>query len=149
MGDSNIEAGLVRKGSSVTFHFTLKLAEQDKIAESTAEGEPMTLVVGEGDIIEGLERTLLGLQAGDKKTFAVPCMQAYGPAEEQLQHIPRSDFPAKIELEEGLVVGFETPSGDEIAGVVQVFNDDEVIIDFAHPLAGYDLVFDVEIISVE
>ncbi len=139
----------IKSGDRIKLHYTITLANENHIADSTRDGEPLQLTIGEGDMIPGLERCLIGLGIGDKQQFDVPCMQAYGPADmDSIHTIARSDFPAGMELEPGLVVGFETPSGEEVAGTIQELGDDGVVMDFSHPLAGHDLVFDVEIVNI-
>jgi len=140
----------IQYGDRVTLHFTLSLKDSGRVAETTGGEAPATLTLGQGELAEGLERRLLGLKAGDRRSFEVPCMEAYGPVEEDRLHtLPRSDFPPELELSEGLVVGFETPGGEEIPGIVHEIGEKEVVVDFSHPLAGYDLVFDVEIIDIQ
>ena len=140
---------IITDGAHVGLHYTITLAKEDFVADSTREGEPLQITIGEGDMIPGLEKCLIGLRVGDNKQFDVSCLEAYGPADmDSIHTIARSDFPDKMELEPGLVVGFETPSGEEIAGTIQELSGNKVIMDFAHPLAGHDLVFDVEIIDV-
>jgi FKBP-type peptidyl-prolyl cis-trans isomerase SlpA len=62
--------------------------------------------------------------------------------------MPRSDFPIDMSLEPGIVVAFDLPSGDEVPGTVVEVSEHEVQVDFSHPLAGHDLVFEVEILEV-
>lgn len=139
----------IKSGDRIKLHYTITLANEDFVADSTREGEPLLITIGEGDMIPGLEKCLIGLRVGDNKQFDVPCLEAYGPADmDSIHTIARSDFPDKMELEPGLVVGFETPSGEEVAGTIQELSENKVIMDFAHPLAGHDLIFDVEIIDV-
>ena len=143
MSDMKIE-----KGSRVTLHYTLSLAD-GKVADSTKENEPLTIVLGESDLLPAFEHCLLGLQPGDKRRFEIPCMEAYGPSEVDNVHaLLRDEFPPEMKLEAGLVIGFETPSGEEVPGTILEVSEKEVSVDFSHPLAGHDLVFDVEVVEV-
>ena len=63
--------------------------------------------------------------------------------------MPRSEFPADMPLEPGLIVGFTTPSGEEVPGAIQEIKGDDVVVDFNHPLAGHEVIFDVEILEVK
>ena len=63
--------------------------------------------------------------------------------------MPRSEFPTEIQLEAGLIIGFTTPSGEEVPGAIQEIKDEEVVVDFNHPLAGHEVIFDVEILEVK
>lgn len=140
----------VRHGDTVTFHFTLSAPSQDLVADTTEGGEPASVTIGGDDMIAGLEKCLLGMTVGQKQRYEIPCEEAYGePQADSIQVLPRSDFPADMELEPGLVVAFETPGGEEVPGVIEQVSDDEVEIDFSHPLSGLDLVFEVEVLAIE
>jgi FKBP-type peptidyl-prolyl cis-trans isomerase SlpA len=139
----------IQPGSRVTLHYELRLADET-VVDSTRAGEPATFLMGSGDLIELLEQRLLGLQAGERRHFDISAAEsrtAAGPA--VVQTLARSDFPAELVLEAGQVFGFETPSGEEVPGLIVSFSDTEVIVDFSHPLAGRDLIFDVEILAIE
>jgi len=141
---------VIKKGSRVTFHYKLILAEYSKLVDSTDGEEPFTIVIGEGSMLEALEARMIGLKAGDKEVFEVSFLETYNSDDEEvLTNMSRADFPKEMKLEPGLVVGFETPGGDAIPGVVIEVREKDVVMDFAHPLAGHDLIFDVEIISVD
>ena len=142
----------IQYGSTVTLHFTLRLVEQDILVDTTEGDEPMTIVIGDGDLVEGMETPLLGLKVGDMRRFEIASEDAYGPAEideDNLQNIPMSEFPEDMEISPGQVVGFASPGGDEIPGTIMGFTDEIVTVNFGHPLAGHDLVFEVEIIDVK
>lgn len=133
-------------------HFTLRLMHEDFVVDTTDGAEPMIFVVGDGDWLPAMEEKLLGLGVGDIRRFEIPAEQAYGSAkidEDDLQNIPASDFPPEMELAPGLVIGFETPDGDEIPGTIMGFTDEFVTVNFSHPLAGHDLVFEVEIVAID
>ena len=139
---------LIEKGNQVTFHFTLSLTT-GQVADSTRDKEPTTLVVGEEYIIPGLENRLIGLKAGEKKRFEIPYQEAFGPADpERVHEIPRTEFSADLKVQPGQVILFTAPNGDEAAGTVMEIGDDSVTIDFSHPLAGHNLIFEVEILKV-
>jgi len=142
----------IQYGSTVTMHFTLRLVEQDILVDSTEGEEPMTVVIGDGDLVEGMEKPLLGLKTGDQRRFEIAAEDAYGSAEideDNLQNIPTSEFPQDLEIGPGQVVGFTSPSGDEIPGTIMGFTEDIVTVNFGHPLAGHDLVFEVEVVNVK
>ena len=141
----------IQYGSQVTMHFTLRLVQDDFLVDTTDGGEPMTFVVGDGDWLPAMEEKLLGLEPGDVRRFDIPAEDAYGPAEideDNLQNLPISDFPADMELVPGEVIGFTTPDGDEVPGTIMGMTDEIVTVNFSHPLAGHDLVFEVEILEV-
>ncbi len=130
-------------------HFTLSLAD-GTVADSTREGEPLRFVMGDGTLIEGLELVLYGLKRGDRQCLSIEPRDAFGfPDEENIHTMPRSEFPTEIQLEAGLIIGFTTPSGEEVPGAIQEIKDEEVVVDFNHPLAGHEVIFDVEILEVK
>jgi FKBP-type peptidyl-prolyl cis-trans isomerase SlpA len=140
---------VIRPQSRVVMHFSLTL-EDGTIAESTFDSDPLEFVMGDGTLIEGLELALYGLKPGDHQRLTMQPQDAFGfPDPENVHIMPRSEFTADMEIEPGLIIGFTTPSGEEIPGAVLEVHDDEVKVDFNHPLAGHELVFDVEILEVQ
>ncbi len=138
----------ITQASGVTLHYTLSLST-GKIAATTRGDEPLKFVVGDSDLLPAFENCLLGLKVGDRRRFDIACMDAYGPIQADLvQRLARDEFPPEIKLESGVVIGFELPSGEEVPGTVIEVAERDVMIDFSHPLAGHDLVFDVEILDV-
>ena len=135
-------------GSQVTIHFSISLPDGTEAA-STFGDEPTTFVVGDGSVSEGLELALYGLVAGDEQSLTLAPDQAFGPRDEaKVQPMPRSNFGPEIELEPGLIIGFTTPDGHEVAGIVHELRANEVLIDFNHPLAGIEVIFKVEVLEV-
>ncbi len=139
----------VEKNKVVKFHYTLKDKETGEVLDSSQQyGEPLTVLIGANNIIPGLERQMEGMEVGEKKTIEVKAEEAYGPKDENLiQKIPIENFQG-IELQKGMPLQAQTPDGQIINLVVVDFDDKEVTVDMNHPLAGKDLVFDVEIVDV-
>ncbi|HKJ07803.1 MAG TPA: FKBP-type peptidyl-prolyl cis-trans isomerase [Gammaproteobacteria bacterium] len=143
------EAAQIQAGSRVTMHFSIAL-EDGMVAEDSAGGEPLTFVMGDGTVVEGLELALYGLRAGDTQSLRLEPEQTFGYRDPDNVHtLPRSDFPVEMNLEPGTIIGFTTPGGDEVPGAVQAVQGDEVKVDFNHPLAGHTLTFEVRILAVE
>ena len=146
---ADIEALTIGPGSEVLMHFTLSLAD-GTVADSSRDGEPLRFVMGDGTLIEGLELVLYGLKAGDQQCLSIEPRDAFGfPEEENIHTMPRSEFPAEMQLKVGLIVGFTTPSGEEVPGAIQEIKGDDVVVDFNHPLSGHEVIFDVEILEVK
>ncbi|MES9884063.1 MAG: FKBP-type peptidyl-prolyl cis-trans isomerase [Sedimenticola sp.] len=138
----------ITPGSTVTLHFSLALSDGTE-AVSTFEEEPSTLTLGDGSLTEGLEQVLYGLKAGDKQSTIVEEMDAFGPWNEEMVHlVARSDFAPDLALEPGLVIAFETPEGEEVAGIIGELGEEQVEVDFNHPLSGSDIAFTVQILDV-
>ena len=132
----------------VTLHFALKLENGD-VVDSTEGKAPATFRVGDGNLLPGFESALFGFKAGDKRTVQVLPEQGFGqPNPQNVQSMPRSQFQ-DMELSEGLLVIFNDAANAELPGVVKVFDEAQVTIDFNHPLAGKTLNFEVEIIEVK
>lgn len=139
----------VAAGRRVTLRYTLALAD-GTVLDSTDGELPLTIRIGSGELVAFLEQCLVGLRRGDQRRLEIPAAQTRSSIEEgALQRLPRSDFPADVELTPGQVLGFQLAGGEEIPGQVVAVTDGEVTVDFSHPLAGRNLIFDVEIIAVE
>jgi FKBP-type peptidyl-prolyl cis-trans isomerase SlyD len=133
--------------SVVTFHYTLK-DSQARLLDASDGGEPISYLEGAGQIIEGLEEQLRGVAAGVKRSISVAAAKAYGLRDEsQVQRVLRAALPIEGDLRPG--DRFQAGE-DRFAPVVTVMRieGDEVLLDANHPLAGVDLVFDVEIVAV-
>jgi len=139
----------IAPGSRVTLHFSLALTDGTE-ALTTFDEEPLTFVLGDGSLPEGLELALYGLRQGNEQTLQLTPEQAYGFHDESLIHrMPRADFPPDIEPEPGQIIRFTTPAGEETAGRILELDADQVRVDFNHPLAGQDVVFRVVVLAVE
>lgn len=138
----------IAMGSKVKLHFSIAL-EDGMIAESSFGQEPVELVIGTGELHQGLEQVLYGLGRGDKGRFKLSPEQSFGFRDPQAVHaLARSEFPQEIPLEPGVIVEFTTPGGDQIPGIVLDMAEDRVRVDFNHPLAGHELTYIVEILEV-
>ena len=109
----------------------------------------MELTLGDGTLGPGLEDLLIGLEAGADERILADGTELYGPREEANLHwLPRASFPLNADLKSGQLVAFDTPGGQEIAGVVSETDNDRVKVDFNHPLSGRSLQIRAQIISV-
>jgi len=146
---ADIEALTIGPGCKVSIYFTLSL-QDGTVADATEADEPLSFVMGDGTLIEGLELMLYGMKAGDKQCLSIEPRDAFGfPDEESVHQMPRSEFSADMPLAEGTIIAFETPAGQEVPGTIKEVTDEFVMVDFNHPLAGFEVSFDVEILSIE
>lgn len=137
------------RGCRLKLHFAMNLLDGTE-AENTFGGDPEEIVLGDGSFIQSLEDRLIGLSAGDRRTFDIPSTDGFGFRDPDLVHtIPLDAFPSGMNPEPGTLIGFTTPAGDETPGVVVDRDGEQVTVDFNHPLAGRDFTFTVEILSVE
>ncbi|MEZ5494116.1 MAG: FKBP-type peptidyl-prolyl cis-trans isomerase [Pseudomonadales bacterium] len=133
----------------VTFFFSLSLPD-GQLVDSCFGKQPAQCVPGDGNLLPAFDACLLGLCVGDKKQFTIAAADAFGVRrDDNLKRVPRNRFAQDIELVEGLVVSFGAAEGGELPGVVHRLMGEMIEIDFNHPLAGRDIIFDVEIVNVE
>jgi FKBP-type peptidyl-prolyl cis-trans isomerase SlpA len=148
MTESIVNEQRIAAATQVTLHFAIKLENGD-VVDSTFDKQPATFKVGDGNLLPGFEQALYGLKAGDKRSLPIAPEQGFGqPNPQNVQVMPRSQFK-DMELGEGLLVIFNDAANAELPGMVQSFDDNQVSVDFNHPLAGKALSFEVEIIAVQ
>lgn len=137
----------IRAGDPVRLHFSLHLESGEEV-DTTRRGDPASLIIGDGNLLPGFERVLLGMRAGDDAQILLEAEEAFGEhRQENVQIMHRDRFGADLTLEEGLMVSFSGPGG-ELPGVVRRVMEETVEVDFNHPLAGRRIVFDVSILGV-
>ena len=139
---------VVEQNSVVSVMYTGTFPDSGEVFDSNVNQPPLVFLVGHGNIIEGFEQEILGAVVGDVKEFTLTPEMAYGHRDEAaVQPIPRSQFPEGMELEVGRVVGAQSDQGPVQFTVVEI-NDDIVIVDLNHQMAGYTLHFSVEIVEI-
>lgn len=140
---------VIAEGSVVTLHFSLTL-QDGEVIDSTFNDEPATFTVGDGNLLAGFEESVMGLCVGANEVFTISPEKGFGQHNpSNIQMIARDQFDDEIQLEAGLVLSFADAQNTELPGVVTTFDDDNVTVDFNHPLAGKDILFEVNIIAVE
>lgn len=138
----------VNQWSNLVIRFSLSL-EDGQLIDSCFEGEPATFTMGDGSLLPGFERQLLGMTTGERKQVSIGPENAFGQRNRlNVQNMSRDQF-ADIELEKGLVLSIQNGELGELPGIVSDFNERVVEIDFNHPLAGKTLVFDVLVEQVD
>jgi FKBP-type peptidyl-prolyl cis-trans isomerase SlpA len=145
----NVEQITIGPGTVVTMNFKV-LLKSGMVADASEEGKPMTFTMGDGSLISGLEMAITGLKVGDKQSVELDPLNAFGYSDlENIHQMPRSEFSDDLPVDPGTIIGFSTPSGDEVPGIIKEVNDDVVTVDFNHPLAGHDIIFEVEILDIQ
>jgi FKBP-type peptidyl-prolyl cis-trans isomerase 2 len=139
---------MIKEGSKVKAHYTGRLTNNEEFDSSLKEGgAPIEFVIGQGQLIPGFENGILGLAPGDKKTIEVSAVEAYGEyRDELLVTVPKSNAPQGVQVGQSLQANME--NGEMVTFMVREINDDNVIVDANHPLAGQTLLFDIEILEV-
>jgi FKBP-type peptidyl-prolyl cis-trans isomerase SlpA len=137
----------IELNSTVTVHYTGKLEDGTIFDSSLTEGrEPLSATLGQGSLIQGFEKALIDMIEGEKKTVNIPSSEAYGDINPTLvAEVPKDRVPEGVE--EGAMLQTITQQGP-MNVLVKEIKDDVVVIDANHPLAGKDLIFDLEVISV-
>ena len=137
----------IELNSTVTVHYTGKLEDGTIFDSSLTEGrEPLSTTLGQGSLIQGFEKALIDMVEGEKKTVSIPSSEAYGDINPTLvAEVPKDRVPEGVE--EGAMLQTITQQGP-MNVLVKEIKDDVVVIDANHPLAGKDLIFDLEVISV-
>ncbi|MBI4416084.1 MAG: peptidylprolyl isomerase [Euryarchaeota archaeon] len=136
-----------KMGSKVKVHYRGTFGDGEEF-DSSDGGPPLEFQIGESQVIEGFEKNVVGLAAGDSKTFTLPPGEAYGERDDSLVlSAPKGAFPAEG-LEPGAGVRVKLPDGQELEGSVTEITDELVTVDFNHPLAGRSLTFEVTVLEV-
>lgn len=136
----------ISKNSVVSMSYEVRL--NDEVIDSNIGKEPINFVQGTGEIIAGLEKGIVGMEAGETKNIKVAAIDAYGEHDPKLtETLPIADFEG-IDLEIGLVLEADDENGEIIKATVTEVTKDEVTVDYNHPLAGCELDFKVTIHSV-
>lgn len=137
-----------KNGDKVRVHYHGKLTSGETF-DSSSGRDPLEFEVGSGSVIKGFEEGVMGMQVGEKKTISIPVDEAYGPkSEDMLIEFPRDRFPENMNLEIGMQLMMGNGSGQNIPVVVTEIKQDAVILDANHPLAGQDLIFDIELVEI-
>jgi FKBP-type peptidyl-prolyl cis-trans isomerase 2 len=138
-----------KPGTTVSIHYTGTL-EDGSTFDSSDGRDPLTFEMGAGQIIPGLEAALSGMSAGEAKTVTIPAAEAYGDHNPQaVQQVPREAVPDHIPLDPGTQLQVQTQDGRALPVVVTEVTEEQVTLDANHPLAGKDLTFAVEVVSVD
>jgi FKBP-type peptidyl-prolyl cis-trans isomerase SlpA len=131
----------------VTLHFAVLLESGEEV-DTTRRSRPATFVIGDGSLLPGFERALMGMKAGDDAQIPLEPGEAFGERQDgNVRRLPAKAFSG-IDLEPGLLVSFAAPEG-ELPGLVKCVDGSTVQVDFNHPLAGRRIIFDVSILRVE
>ena len=137
----------VTESSSVVVNYTGKLTDGSVFDSSLLEGrEPLNAKLGEGQLIPGFETGLIGMMVGDKKIVEIDPREAYGERNEELiLDVVKTNVPENVEV--GMLLQTFGPGGVSVVKVLEI-NEEDVLIDANHPLAGKKLIFDLEVLEI-
>ena len=137
-----------KSGDKVKVHYHGKLTSGETFDSSEGRA-PLEFEVGSGAVIKGFDEGVTGMKVGEKKTINIPVQEAYGPKNpEMMVEMPKDRFPAEMEIEEGMPLMMSDGSGQNFQVVVTEIKESSVILDANHPLAGEDLIFDIELVEI-
>lgn len=138
-----------KKGDSVKVHYHGKLTDGSTF-DSSEGREPLEFEIGGGMVIAGFDDGVTGMIIGEKKTIQIPVDQAYGPRQDEMvMEFPKDRFPADMVPEVGMQLNMSNGSGQNFPVVIVEVKDELVVLDANHPLAGQDLIFDLELVAID
>lgn len=138
----------VKNGDTVRVHYHGTLTDGSTF-DSSEGREPLEFTVGEGQVIKGFDDALLDMEPGQKKTVNIPVDQAYGQRnDDMMMEYPKTEFPAEMKPEVGMQLHMSDNNGNVFPVVIAEVLDDVVVLDANHPLAGEDLTFEIELVSI-
>ena len=137
----------IEQDTVASVHYTGTFPDGE-VFDSSEGREPLTYLVGHGQMIPGFEQEMLGADIGERRDFTLTPERAYGERDEEaVQQIPRDQFPEEMEIEEGMILGAQSHQGPIQFTIVSI-DGDSVTVDFNHQMAGKTLKFSVEVVNV-
>jgi len=134
---------------SLLCHMNIVLEDGSTADSTKASGKPARLNVGDGTLSPAFEAQLVKLNEGDKHSFTLDAVDAFGESNpDAIHYMDRSRFPADMTLEAGVIVSFAGPGGSEIPGIVRDVAGDSITVDLNHPLAGHKITFELDVVKV-
>jgi len=138
-----------KDGDKVKVHYKGTL-DDGTVFDSSDGREPLEFTIGGGNMIPGFENGVKGMEKGRKKTITIPCMEAYGPVHpDAMTEVPKGEFPKDLNLQAGQQFQMADPEGNVMVIKIVKVEGDTVTVDANHPLAGRDLTFELELVSIE
>jgi len=140
----------VENGNTVSVHYRGTLSDGTEFDSSHGRGEPLSFQVGSGQMISGFDAALPGMAIGDTKNISLGPDEAYGLSNPELiGDIPKEAFPPGFSFEVGTMVQGQDEQGRALVGKINEAQDETVTVDFNHPMAGKDLNFEIELVSID
>lgn len=138
----------IKSGDTVKVHYTGTL-DDGEVFDSSLQRDPLQFTLGQGQLIPGFEKAVIGLGVGDVTTANIPSAEAYGEHNPQMEvTVEKAQLPEGMEVEIGVQLQLNQPDGQPIPCVVTKIDGEMVTIDANHPLAGKDLTFNIEIVEI-
>jgi|SRR5690606_1421067 len=139
----------VKENDTVKVHYTGKL-NNGQVFDSSLDREPLEVKLGQGSLIPGFEKELINMSINEKKTVTIPKEEAYGDVKKELfQSVKKEQLPESIKPEVGMGLVASTPDGSEQQVIIVDVKEDHIVLDANHPLAGQDLIFELELVDIQ
>ena len=139
----------VKENNTVKVNYTGKLSD-GQVFDSSEGKEPLEFTLGQGQLIPGFEEGLIDMKLKEKKTITITTEQAYGEVDSDLiLEVNKSKLPKDMTPEVGMGLVSKSPDGQETNLVVVEVKEESIVIDGNHPLAGKELIFDLEIVGIK
>ncbi|BAU07885.1 MULTISPECIES: FKBP-type peptidyl-prolyl cis-trans isomerase [Fischerella] len=140
--------GQAKLGDTVKVHYTGKL-DDGTVFDTSVEREPLQFSIGEGLVIPGFEQAVVGMTPGESKRTNIPADEAYGPYRPELvMVVDKERIPTDVSIEVGQMLQISQSNGQAIPVVVTEVSDSQITLDANHPLAGQELIFDIQLIQI-
>ena len=138
-----------KAGDKISVHYTGKLTDGTLFDSSTGR-EPLEFEIGSGMVIKGFDEGVAGMTVGEKKTVHIPAAEAYGDMNpEHMAVFNKSEIPSDIPYEVGMQLNMHQDGSGQVMPVTVVeVTDTTITLDANHPLAGKDLIFDLELVAI-
>lgn len=141
------EVYMVQDGSKIKVHYMLTV--EGRMIDSSEGKAPLEVTLGQGQLIPGFEKAMMGMKQGEKKSFTVSPEEGYGLENpEAIREVPKSQLPEDITPEVGMALYAKASNGQPIPLIISDIKDDVIIVNMNHPLAGKTLNFDIEIVEI-
>ena len=138
----------VQSGNNIKVHYHGRLHD-GTVFDSSNGRAPLEFTVGSGSVIKGFDEGVKGMSVGDKKTIEIPFLEAYGAEDpSMIIEFPKAQLPEDLQPEPGMQLTMNNTAGEQFPVVVTEVNPDSIILNANHPLAGKDLIFDLELVEI-
>jgi peptidylprolyl isomerase len=139
---------IAREGDKVKVHYLGKL-DDETIFDSTEGSDPLEFTIGEGSVVRGFDEAMVGMAPGQSKVAVVPPEKAYGPhMDSKVLKVALDKLPSSLEPEVGDILEITLASGRPLHVVVMDISHSKATLDANHPLAGRELIFEIELIEI-
>jgi FKBP-type peptidyl-prolyl cis-trans isomerase 2 len=138
----------VQSGNTIKIHYHGRLSDGTTF-DSSAGRSPLEFTVGSGSVIKGFDDGVQGMSVGEKKTIEIPYLEAYGPEDpSMIVEFPADRLPSDLKPEIGMQLNMNNAEGQQFPVVITEITDEKIILNANHPLAGKDLIFDLELVEI-